>query len=77
VQPKSRRYYKDLSLSRLTSALKNFADYDSHTRTRLFEDIRELCNLINGTDESKNREYLVPRYNGGLFDSARYPQLER
>jgi hypothetical protein len=77
VQPRSRRYYKDLSLARLTSALKNFSEFDSHTRTRLFEDVRELCHLINGTDNKKNREYDVPRYNGGLFEPARYPELER
>src|SRR5205807_8196684 len=77
VHPKSRRYYKDLSLARLTTGLKTFSEYGSHTRTRLSEDIRELCRLINGSDESKNREYSVPRYNGGLFDPARYPELER
>ena len=49
VEPKSRKYYKQLSLARLVTPLKNFSEYDSRTRTRLYEDIRELCHLINGT----------------------------
>jgi len=71
VEPKTRKYYKELSLARLRAPLKNFSEYDSHTRTRLHEDISELCRLINGTDEAKNKEYSVPRYNGGLFDPDR------
>lgn len=77
VEPKSRKYYKDISLARLVGPLKGFIEFDSHTRTRLYEDIVELCRLINGTDEAKNKEYSVPRYNGGLFDPNRFPQLER
>jgi len=77
VEPRSRKYYKELSLARLIRPLKNFSEFDSHSRTRLYEDIRELCHLINGTDEKKNTEYKVPRYNGGLFDPGRYPDLEQ
>ena len=77
VEPKSRKYYKELSLARLVAPLKNFSEHDSHTRTRLCEDIRELCHLINGTDEKKNAEFKVPRYNGGLFAPERHPHLEK
>lgn len=77
VEPKSRKYYKQLSLARLVAPLKSFSEHDSRTRTRLFEDIRELCHLINGTDEKKNVEYSVPRYNGGLFAPERHPLLEK
>lgn len=76
VEPRTRRYYKELSLERLKPDLKNFAAYDSHTRTRLGEDISELFGLVNGTDEAKNKEYSVARYNGGLFDPAQHPLLE-
>src|SRR5437762_4538732 len=76
VEPRSRKYYKELSLARLLRPLKNFSEFDGHSRTRLYEDIRELCHFINGTDEKKNTEYKVPRYNGGLFDPARYRDLE-
>src|SRR6266480_1410603 len=76
VEPKSRRYYKELSLARLINPLRNF-EYDSRTRTRLYEDIRELCHLINGTEEKKNAEYKVPQYNGGLFDPNRHMELEQ
>ena len=77
VEPKSCKYYKELSLARLVAPLKNFSEHDSHTRTRLCEDIRELCHLINGTDEKKNAEFKVPRYNGGLFAPERHPLLEK
>jgi hypothetical protein len=76
VEPRTRRYYKELSLERLKPDLKNFAGYDSHTRTRLSEDISELFHLVNGTDEAKNKEYSVARYNGGLFDPEQHPLLE-
>ena len=61
----------------MVAPLKNFSEYDSRTRTRLYEDISELCHLINGTEEAKNKEYSVPRYNGGLFDPERFPDLEK
>src|SRR5206468_1216151 len=73
VEPKSRKYYKELSLARLPNPLKAFSEFDSHSRTRLYQDIQELCHLINGSDEKKNAEYKVPRDNGGLFDPERYP----
>jgi hypothetical protein len=76
VEPRTRRYYKELSLERLKPDLKNFTGYDSQTRTRLGEDISELCHLINGTDEAKNKEYSVARYNGGLFDPGQHRLLE-
>jgi hypothetical protein len=77
VEPKSRKYYKELSLARLVVPLKNFSEHDSHTRTHLYGVILELCNLVNGTDEKKNTEYSVPRYNGGLFALERHPLLEK
>ena len=77
VEPKSRKYYKELSLARLINPLRNFSEFDSRTRTRLYEDIRELCHLINGTEEKKNAEYKVPQYNGGLFDPNRHADLEK
>ncbi|MBI4023696.1 MAG: Eco57I restriction-modification methylase domain-containing protein [Verrucomicrobia bacterium] len=73
----NRKYYKHFSLRRLIPALKSFAEYDSRTQTRLYREILDLCRLINGTDEKANREFDVPRYNGGLFDPAHYPELEQ
>ena len=75
VEPKSRKYYKQLSLARLLTPLKNFTNYDSKTQTRLCRDIQALCMVINGTDKNANDEYGVPCYNGGLFDPARHPLL--
>jgi hypothetical protein len=76
VEPKSRKYYKQLSLARLLTPLKNFTEYDSQTQTRFYRDIHALCLLINGTDKRANDEFKVPRYNGGLFDPDRYPLLK-
>ncbi len=76
IEPRTRRYYKELSLERLKPELKNFSGYDSHTRTRLCEDLGELFHLVNGTEKAKNDEYTVPRYNGGLFDPAAHKPLE-
>lgn len=76
VEPKSRKCYKQLSLARLRTPLKNFAEYDSQTQTRFYRDIHALCQVINGTDKKANDEFGVPRYNGGLFDPERYPPLK-
>ena len=75
VEPKSRKYYKQLSLARLLAPLKNFSEYDSQTQTRFYRDIHALCLVINGSDKKANDEFGVPRYNGGLFDPGRYPLL--
>jgi type I restriction-modification system DNA methylase subunit len=76
VEPKSRKYYKQLSLARLLSPLKNFTNYDSQTQTRFYRDIHALSLVINGLDKKANDEFGVPRYNGGLFDPDRYPLLK-
>jgi type I restriction-modification system DNA methylase subunit len=77
VEPKSRKYYKQLSLARLLTPLKNYTNYDSKTQTRLCRDIQGLCMVINGTDKDANDEFGVPSYNGGLFDPARHPLLNQ
>jgi hypothetical protein len=76
VEPKSRKYYKQLSLARLLAPLKNYTEYDSQTQTRFYRDIHALCLVINGSDKKANDEFGVPRYNGGLFDPDRYPLLK-
>jgi type I restriction-modification system DNA methylase subunit len=76
VEPKSRKYYKQLSLARLLAPLKKFSEYDSQTQTRFYRDIHALCLVINGSDKKANDEFGVPRYNGGLFDPERYPLLK-
>ena len=77
VEPKSRKYYKQLSLARLLSPLKNYNEYDSQTQTRFYRDIHALSLVINGSDKKANEEFGVPRYNGGLFDPYRYPLLQQ
>jgi hypothetical protein len=77
VEPKSRKYYKQLSLARLLTPLKNYSEYDSQTQTRFYRDIHALSLVINGSDKKANDEFGVPRYNGGLFDPYRYPLLQQ
>jgi hypothetical protein len=77
VEPKSGKYYRQLSLARLLTPLKNFTEHDSQTQTRFYRDIQALCLLINGADWKANEEFRVPRYNGGLFDPARHPLLDK
>ncbi len=56
--------------------------YASDYTTGLLDRLRGLFALINGVQVStvgpdKNEALGIPRYNGGLFDPARYPLLER
>ena len=76
VEPKSRKYYKQLSLARLLTPLKNYTEFDSQTQTRFYRDIHALSLVINGTDKKANDEFGVPRYNGGLFDPDHHPLLQ-
>jgi len=76
VKPKTRRYYKTLSLERLKPTLRDTTSFDDKYLTRLCESIHNLFQLINGDKVKMNEEYDVPRYNGGLFDPEKYPHLE-
>jgi N-6 DNA Methylase len=76
VERVDRKYLRDFSLKLLQSPLRNFSEYDSPHLTRLHERIASLFHLINGTNEKLNKAYSVPRYDGGLFDPVRYPELE-
>lgn len=53
--------------------------YDTN-RTALFNEIKDLFNLVNKGSEalgiSKEEMCYVPAYNGGLFDPEKYPDLE-
>jgi type I restriction-modification system DNA methylase subunit len=77
VEPKSRKYYKQLSLARLLTPLKNYSEYDSQTQTRFYRDLHALSMVINGSDKKANDEFGVPRFNGGLFDPDHYPLLQQ
>ena len=48
VEPKSRKYYKQLSLARLLSPLKNYTEYDSQTQTRFYRDLHALSSSSMG-----------------------------
>lgn len=40
-----------------------------------WKDIGNIFDLINGTDEHVSKRLDIPRYNGGLFDPERHPEL--
>jgi len=77
VNRPDRKYMKNLSLARLRGGLRNFSEYDDRHLTRLCESVRDLFRLINGANVVMNRDYGVPRYNGGLFDPEKYPLIEK
>jgi type I restriction-modification system DNA methylase subunit len=70
-------YRERYSLQRLIPKLKNSLNFSSDEITELYEDILKLFHLINGDNPALNRKCDVPLYNGGLFDSKKYPLLER
>jgi hypothetical protein len=77
IEPMTGGYYRKLSLSRLQPLLRDQAEFGSLTQTRLYHELKELFHIINGSDESANSEFRVPRYNGGLFDPSVHPDLEK
>jgi hypothetical protein len=71
-------YRNRFSLAALVPRLKQPAtDFQSATLCDLYQRLLDLFHLIDGDNEALNREAKVTRYNGGLFDSAQNPLLER
>ncbi|MFC1557418.1 Eco57I restriction-modification methylase domain-containing protein [candidate division KSB1 bacterium] len=69
----NRIYREKFSLRRLRGKLKQQVPPEDDVFIRLYNEIEELFTLINGDNEKLNRRCDVPRYNGGLFDTARIP----
>jgi len=53
------------------------AEYRDDGSFALWGRLEGLFRLINGEDGDRNERLGIPRYNGGLFDPARYPFLKR
>ena len=73
----NRRYLNEFSLARLTSRLRDRSLYRDNAFCGLYEDLRRLFNLINGTHPRQNKSLGVTRYNGGLFSLTLHSELER
>jgi hypothetical protein len=79
----AKKYYNSYGLEyiRRKLAAPEGTEYDDNGTFILFARLETLFALINGKPgpagrQDKNAELGIPRYNGGLFDPARYPFLE-
>jgi len=72
------KYRTKFSLARLKDRLQHDKiSRDDDVFSRLDVEIKDLFNLINGTEIQLNEYSNVPRYNGGLFDPERHPELNQ
>jgi hypothetical protein len=74
------KYGETYSLQTLVTTINvNRSERDSlpSTGRTYWNRLSELFRLISGVDEQLNAELGVPRYNGGLFDPAQHPFLEK
>jgi len=70
-------YREKFSLARLVGDLRDSSKFTDEAFTDLYEQLLKLFRLINGEDAAKNEATKVPRYNGGLFNPALHPLLEK
>jgi Alw26I/Eco31I/Esp3I family type II restriction m6 adenine DNA methyltransferase len=73
----NKNYRERYSLQRFVHHLKSPQEFRSDEFTKLYEDLLELFHLINGDKPSLNKLCEVPLYNGRLFDSKKYPKIEK
>lgn len=73
----NKNYRERYSLQRFVYDLKNPQKFTSDEFTKLYEEILGLFHLINGDKASLNKLCDVPLYNGRLFDSKKYPNIEK
>ncbi|MDQ2799784.1 MAG: hypothetical protein M3Y13_09095, partial [Armatimonadota bacterium] len=81
--PASKTYFHSYGLEyiRRQLAAPSGTSYDSDGTFGLFTRLHDMFTLINGKPalpgkKDQNAALNIPRYNGGLFDPARYPFLE-
>ncbi|MDP8239460.1 MAG: TaqI-like C-terminal specificity domain-containing protein [Candidatus Hatepunaea meridiana] len=74
----NKRYRERFSLARLRERLQDekFSP-DDDVFARLYVEINDLFDLINGSEIQLNKYSNVPRYNGGLFDPEKHPELKQ
>ena len=70
------RYRQSFSLSRFVEPLKDLTQYDDDAFEDLYDQLIKLFHLIDGKNAAHNAAAQVTRYNGGLFDPIRNPEVE-
>lgn len=70
-------YRERFSLQRFFPDLRNPLKFHSDDYTELYEQIIKLFHLIAGQNPRINEKCGVPLYNGGLFDTAKYPLIDQ
>jgi len=73
----NKNYRERYSLQRFVHRLKSPQEFTSDEFTKLYEELLDLFHLINGDKPSLNKLCDVPLYNGRLFDSKKYPRIEK
>lgn len=70
-------YREKFSLARLVDELRDRTKFADDAFTDLYDQLLKLFHLINGDNEAQNKATHVARYNGGLFNPALHPLLEK
>ena len=74
----NRTYLTRFALATKLDRLRETEDYyTSDNLTDLYEDLAKLFHLIDGNNPDINAECGVTRYNGGLFNPALHPEIEK
>ena len=74
----NKRYRERFSLARLRERLEDKKIIpDDDVFSRFYVEINDLFDLINGSEIQLNEYSNVPRYDGGLFDPEKHPELKQ
>lgn len=73
----NKEYREKYSLVRLVSKLRDRLNYSSDALYDLYEDLLRLFHVIDGSRAEQNKVLDVTRYNGGLFDPVKHPDIEQ
>ena len=71
------RYFNEYSLAQLFDRLRQPPQPENDAFDSLYERLLRLFQVIDGSNEAQNRALNVTRFNGGLFDPARHPEIKR
>lgn len=72
-----KRYREEYSLVRFVNKLRDTSSFDDNAFYGLYLELQKLFVLINGTSPMQNKALNVTRYNGGLFEPERHPEIDR
>ncbi len=69
-------YRQKFSLGRFVEPLKDATQFSDDAFDELYDDLLKLFHLIDGKNVGQNTAAQVTRYNGGLFDAEKNPEVE-